>query len=172
MHHIDRKFRVGRKGQMHMTETVAVLFIFLILVLFGIVFYYKYQQVALKEEQQHLLASRAMDTTLKVLFLPELMCSRLDAESEDNCFDMLKLRSVNNTFSVYLTQYYFGLFSYARISVMSLYPERQEFVLYDKPKPGFTQREPTYFVVALRDEIAGQGQPSYGYGYLTVEVYD
>ena len=155
-----------------MTETIAVLFIFAVLVVFGIVFYYKYQQVALNEEQQQLLAARAMDTTLKVLFLPELICSRADAEPEDNCADMLKLRSVNETFSAYLTQYYFELFSYAKISVMELYPERQEFVLYDKQKPGFSQIEPTYFVIALRDEIAGKGQPSYGYGYLKVEVYE
>ncbi len=164
--------KLDRRGQLHMTETIAVLFIFSVLVLFGIIFYYKYQQISLKEQQQQLLAAKAMDTTLKVLFLPELLCSRADAEPEDNCVDMLKLRSVNETFAAYLTQYYFELFSYAKISVMELYPEQQEFVLYDKQKPGFSQIEPTYFVVALRDEVAGGVQPSYGFGYLKVEVYD
>lgn len=169
----------GKQGQIRMTETIAVLFIFFILILFGIIFYYKYQQVAIKEKQEELLAARAMDTTLKVLFLPELVCSKGEAEPEDNCFDMMKLRHANKTFQEYLNKYYFNIFSYSRIIVNQTYPEPGfEIVLYDKPKPpledgsqGWTKKEPTYFVVTLKDEIKGKVQPHYGFGYVVVEVY-
>ncbi|MEW5896526.1 MAG: hypothetical protein AB1668_02435 [Nanoarchaeota archaeon] len=165
------KQKMNKKGQTHISETIAVLFIFFILVLFGVVFYYKYQQSAIREEQEELLATRAMESTLKALYLPELICSKGEAEREDDCFDMLKLRSANNTFNEYMDSYYFDIFSYSKIYVKEVYPQQKEWVLYDKPKPDFTRKEPTYFVTALRDDTAGEIEPKYSFGYLVVEVY-
>ncbi len=162
----------SRRAQLHLSETIAVLFIFFVLVLFGLLFYYKYQQVAVKERQEELLAARAMDTTLKVLFLPELICSKGDAEPEDNCFDLLKLRSVDETFKDHLEDYYFNIFSYSTITVYQVYPETSDaWVLYSKTKPEFPRVEPTYFIVSLRDETRGVGEPQYGFGVVKVEVY-
>jgi len=73
-------WKLKRKGQARMTETIAVLFIFFVLVLFGIVFYFKFQQISFKEKQEEQLASKAMEITLTTLFLPELQCSRGGAE--------------------------------------------------------------------------------------------
>ncbi|PIZ51460.1 hypothetical protein COY27_03655 [Candidatus Woesearchaeota archaeon CG_4_10_14_0_2_um_filter_33_13] len=167
-----------RKGQMQMTETIAVLFIFFILILFGIMFYYKYQGVAFKEKQEELLGARAMDTTLKVLFLPEISCTKGEAEPEDNCFDMMKLRHANETFKKYITKYYFNLFSYSRIYVQEVYPEQTQYILYDKEIPfledgtkGWEKKEPTFFTVTLKDESKSAIIPHYGFGYVVVEVY-
>jgi len=154
-----------------MSETIAVLFIFFVLIFFGIIFYYKYQQVSFQEKQEELLGTRAIETTLKTLFLPELICSKGEAESEDNCVDMLKLRSLNETIKQYLDDYYFEIFSYARIYVQEVYPGNSTFILYDKQKPDATREEPTFFVVTLRDEIAGKGQELHKFGYLAVVVY-
>ncbi len=164
-----------------MTETIAVLFIFFVLVLFGIIFYARYQQIALKERSEELIASRAMDTSLKSLFLPELICSKGEAEPEDNCFDLMKLRHSQEVFQNHRTEYYFNLFSYAKITVREIYPDSgREWVLYDKEKtttlenstivPDWTTLEPTYFIISLRDE-SGSGDPVYTFGYLKVEVY-
>jgi hypothetical protein len=169
----------SRSAQIKMTETIGVLFIFFVLILFGIIFYYQYQKVSLVEKQQELVAARAMDTTLKVLFLPELICTKGEAEPEDNCFDMMKLRHVNETFKEYLTKYYFNLFSYSRIYVQPVYPPAEEpIMLYNKETPpqedgnrSWTHREPTYFVVALKDELKGTAISEYGLGYVVVEVY-
>lgn len=163
----------SKKAQIHMTETVAVLFIFFVLILFGIIFYYQYQRVAIKEKNDELIAARAMDTTLKVLFLPELACSQGEAETEDNCADLMKVRHINAVFEQHTEDYFFNIFSYARISIQQVYPlnEEQEYVLYDKPKPGFTHKEPTFFVVSLRDESKSGTKTVYGLGYLVVEVY-
>ncbi len=156
-----------KKGQIHLSETIAVLFIFFVLILFGLIFYSKYQQVAIKEKGEELLASRAMDTALRVLFLPELICSRGEAEVEDNCIDVLKLRPANETLFNHVEDYYFDMLSYATITITPLFPEQKTFVLYDQPKPEYTKKEPTYFVVSLRDDTLG----SYGFGYVKVEVY-
>ena len=172
---------MNRSAQIKMTETIAVLFIFFVLILFGIIFYYQYQKVSLVEKQQELVAARAMDTTLKVLFLPELICTKGEAEPEDNCFDMMKLRSVNETFKENLVQYYFNLFSYSRIYVQEVYPPSptgEPIILYDKEPPlqegetrSWKYREPTFFVVALKDETKGTAISEYGLGYVVVEVY-
>lgn len=160
-----------RKGQMQITETIAILFIFFILLLFGLLFYFRYQQAAFIEKQEEALGVRAMETTLKTLFMPELICSRGEAEPEDNCFDVLKLNSADAILLKHLDDYYFEIFSYATISVHQVYPEPEEWILYDKTKPDYTRKEPTFFVVTLRDELAAQNQPQYGFGYVAVEVY-
>lgn len=156
-----------------MTETIAVLFIFFVLVLFGIVFYYKYQEVSFKEKQEEFLAMRAMDTTLKAILLPELVCSRTEAEPEDNCVDMQKLRMAGSVFKENTDKYYFHMFSYSQITVKELYPGNESWKLYDKPKEEWSKKEPTYFIVSLRDDLRGltTGNPFYGFGYIKVEVY-
>lgn len=162
---------MGRKGQMQMTETIAILFIFFILLLFGIIFYFRYQQSAFQEKQEELLGVRAMETTLKALFMPELICSRGEAEPEDNCFDTLKLDSAAAVLEDNKDDYYFEIFSYAKITVHQVYPEEKEWLLYEKTKPESTRKEPTFFVVTLRDELSDSTQAQYGFGYVSVEVY-
>ena len=154
-----------KRAQLQISETIAVLFIFFVLIVFGIIFYYKYQQIAIKETGEELVAARAMDTTLRVLFLPELLCTNAQAEPEDNCIDVLKLAAANTTIKKHIADYYYSLFSYAKITITQLYPVPKVYLLYDQPKPDYTKKEPTFFVVSLRDES------SYGFGYITVEVY-
>ena len=163
--------KMKRKGQLQMTETIAILFIFFILLLFGIVFYFRYEKVAFQEKQEELLGSRAIESTLKVLFLPELICSRGEAEPEDNCFDVLKLNSTQKVMQDYLSEYYFDIFSYAKIEVKEVYPEVRSWTLYDKFKEDATREEPTFFVVTLKNESADNNQPEYGFGYVAVTVY-
>ncbi|MBR9683601.1 hypothetical protein GOV03_03605 [Candidatus Woesearchaeota archaeon] len=172
----------NRKAQIRMSETIAVLFIFFILVVFSLIFYYKYSEVSFKEEQAELMGLRAMDTTLKTLFLPELICSQGKAEPIDNCFDLMKLRHAaeEGVFNKYLSEYYFDLFPYTKITIEQLYPgEGESWVLYDKEKtkqlddglmvPDWKNKESTYFVVSLRDELNPDNE--YSFGVLTVEVY-
>ena len=164
----------NKSAQIRMTETIAVLFIFFVLIAFGLIFYYQYQKVSFKEKQAELFANRAMDTTLKTLFLPELACSKGEAEPEANCFDLMKLRHVNQTIKDHLADYYFDLFSYAKIKVTKTYPSpSKSWILYEKrpeqlgqPNQEFNY-EPTFFVVTLKDEIDG----SYGFGFIEVGVY-
>lgn len=160
----------SHRAQIRMSETIAVMFIFFVLVVFGIIFYYKYSQIAAKEKQEELLGIRAMDITLKSLFLPELICSRgFEAEVIDNCVDLMKLRHADKVFSDNFEEYYFDLFPYTKIMMKELYPGDREWTLYEKEKPDWTGKEATYFVVALRDESNPEGE--YSFGYLTVEVY-
>lgn len=162
---------MDRKGQIKISETIAVLFIFFVLILFGIIFYYKYQQAAFFEKEEELLGAKAIEITLKTLFLPELICSKGAAEPEDNCFDVLKLDSVDKTFKKYADDYYFDLFSYATISVKEVYPGDASWLLYDKPPLKITRKEPTFFVISLRDDLSDETKAQYRLGYVEVIAY-
>jgi len=167
-----------KQAQVRMTETIGVMFIFFILIALGLVFYYQYQQYAFKEKEQVLLQTRAVETTLRALFLPELLCSKGEAESEEHCIDMLKAESLAlgiTDADLERREYYFNLFSYATISVVQLYPPSAldseshpaPLLIYNWPKEEYKSKENTFFVVALRDETIG----GYSFGYLQVEVY-
>lgn len=168
---IRQKRQNNKTGQIHLTETIAVLFIFFILLSLSIVFYYKYSQVAIKQEKEEMIATRAMDSTLKAIFLPELICSRNMAEPEDYCFDLIKIQLANQTFANYQNKYYFNLFSYAKITVEEIYPGNRSWTIYNKPKSGAKKVEPTFFVVALKDELKNMDVPYYSFGYIRIEVY-
>ncbi|MFH0701890.1 MAG: hypothetical protein V2A62_05655 [Candidatus Woesearchaeota archaeon] len=170
--------KLHRKGQIHVSETIAVLFIFFVLVAFGMIFYFKYAQYSLKEEQDQLAVARAIRTTSKTLFLPELACTKGESEAEDDCIDMMKLRQVNATFSRHLQEYYYNIFGYAKIKVVKMYPKPEElWIIYDLHRPinntdeTFLPISSTYFIVTLRDEAVEGEKIHYGYGYIEVGVY-
>ncbi|MBS3123841.1 hypothetical protein J4437_04370 [Candidatus Woesearchaeota archaeon] len=168
-----------KKAQVRLTETIGILLIFIILVGLGFSFYAKYQNLSLQEKEEEQLQSRAVRTTLQALFLPEVLCSRGEAEAEENCVDMIKARAMqeklySSNVDTKWRDYYFNLFSFAKVSIHELYPstDQEELVLYDFPKPGAKKSENTFFVIALKEEsLGGRGSPVYKFGYLEVEVY-
>jgi len=159
-----------KKAQIKMTETIAVIFIFFVLILFGIIFYYQYQKVSISERNEQFLVERAMRTTLKVLFMPELVCTDGD-RIEQNCFDLQKLEAAGSVINQNIKDYYFNLFSYSDITVYQFDASAPggiiEHKIYSRPKPEFTKKEPTYFILTLKDEITGYSD----FGYLEVMVY-
>ena len=189
-------FPRGKKAQMQMMETIGVIFIFFVLIMFGSIFYFKFQEISFQNKQEELLAQQAMDTTLITLFFPEVQCSQGDSEAEDNCIDMVKVRALNQMMDEnprYVTDYYFNIFGYANISVNMVYPINYSWNIYEFEKigiyengteyPAWDRKEPTYFVVTLRDDLKGHGyDPAlatqflgseivYNFGYLKIEVY-
>ncbi|MBI2151480.1 hypothetical protein HYU21_02005 [Candidatus Woesearchaeota archaeon] len=180
MNKLPFNLTLEKKAQVRLTETIGILLIFIILVGLGFSFYAKYQKLSLIEKEEQQLQARAVRSTLKALFLPEVLCSRGEAEAEENCVDMSKVRALKDKLSNFNAadkkwkDYYFNLFSFARISVHELYPypDHDELVLYDYPKEGAKKKENTFFVVSLKDEVAGGvGFPHYGFGYIEVVVY-
>ena len=164
-----------KKAQIRMTETIAVLFIFFVLILFGIIFYAQYSVVAAKQKQNQVFAQNAIEITTKALFLPELLCGKGDAEPEDFCLDVLKLKHVNQILDDNIGKYYFDIFGYGNISVQEIYPSDKSYQIYYKEKSADSVKAPSkesFFVVSLRDETAGElSKTAYGIGLMKVEVF-
>lgn len=186
-----------KKAQAQMMETIVVLFIFFILLAFSAIFYVRYQKIAAQEKESEVLVARALDTTLLVLFMPELTCTKGEAEVEDNCFDVMKL---NHLYGLVNTdeknkQYYFHQFSFANVYVDKIYPPANGCLLDDahgiscpgqnikrwtiyhqelrdaQERPTWKNKEQTVFIVSLRDLSEDKPEYTYGYGVLTVEVF-
>ena len=172
------------KGQMQMMESLVTMFIFFILVVFGIIFFFKYQQISLQEQQTEMLAQQAIDISLIALFLPELYCSNGESESVDNCMDIQKLSNIQQFIDSHKQDYYFDLFGYSGIYVHQIYPEKRNWTVYEQVKTVTLEngekvpadKEPTFFVITLRNNLglnstnqAVHGE--FGYGYIHVEAY-
>jgi len=161
----------NRKAQIRMAETIAVIFIFFVIILFGIVFYYKYSEITAKQEREELVEAKATQIILKTLFLPEVICSRGEAEPLLTCFDLMKVRAAKNVMEDKFGEYYFNLFPYVTITLTEVYPTEKEWVLYDKPKPESKNKDVSHFIVTLKDEMRSSKEGIFSFGYLTVEVY-
>ncbi|MBI2666156.1 hypothetical protein HYX13_00940 [Candidatus Woesearchaeota archaeon] len=167
-------FSRRKRGEVQLMETISILFIFFILVSLGILFYAKYKSVAFQHQQDAFQEARARELTLRIVYLPELQCSKSQAEAEEHCVDMLKVNGLEdwkNTLEEKFTDYYFDIFSYAKVTLYQIYPEEQEWEIYTPPKLGFKSARTNRFIVALRDDTLGETTPAYGYGYLEVVAY-
>lgn len=149
-----------------MTEAIAVIFIFFVLVLFGLIFYAQIQRSTLAEKEAAFAGERAISASLHALFLPELRCSKGENIPVKDCVDLYKLEITQRTMADE-RDYYFDLFRFAKVSVKEIYPGEQEWVLYDMPKEGATRTARTPVPVSLFEPV----QRTFHYGVLTIEVY-
>ncbi len=83
---------VLKKSQMQMTETLAVIVIFFILIVAGLIFYAKFQTSSIEKKQAEVVSKKAIALSLTSSFLPELRCSNNNVIVQD-CVDILKLTS-------------------------------------------------------------------------------
>ncbi len=155
-----------------MTETIAVMFIFFILLSLGIVFYAKYSQRQADTAEHERFGQKAMDMTLQAVFLPELICTNADAETGSNCMDLQKLQYIDANKGLSGDEYYFSLFSYSYIWVEQFSPTEANYTIYNNTKEEYLEIIPSFFVVTLKDYLGTYyGKSDYNYGVLHVEVY-
>ncbi len=167
-----------KKGQIQMTETIAVLFIFFVLLIFGLIFYYKYVGFSLKEEQQAGVERRAAEVVTKTIFLPEIQCTVGNLQQNAYCLDVMKMDVLSDVMTKHLEDYYFNIFSFANITVREIYPSSNDGIekvwkIYGNPKKDFTYKKQSSFYVVLRDDtIRGPlGGVKHSFGQVIVEVY-
>src|SRR3989344_9507334 len=86
---------MGKKSQIQMGETIAVLFVFFVFILIGLIFYVKIIKGNIESDKEEASQLRAIGIAQRVMFLPELQCSE-DNIIRDNCIDWWKLDSANS----------------------------------------------------------------------------
>jgi len=155
-----------KSAQIRMTETIAVIFVFFILVVFGFLVYSRFQRSAFQEEQARLAAEQSVSVALRALFLPELRCSRGENVPVRDCIDLYKLDAARTTMRAQ-QDYYFDLFGFAKLSVQELYPGRQQWVLYENLKDSAALTITTPIPVSLLEPV----QKNFRFGVLTIETY-
>lgn len=148
-----------------MGESVAILFIFFILLIFGFVFYANVMRSSAKVELEENIQLKAIAIAQKASFLPELQCSEENVRKED-CIDLLKLESASSLLDSN-NIYYFDIFQFSKIYVEKIYPEQQTWPLYDNTLTNYTNKLSTFIPISLFNATS----KNYNFGILVVETY-
>ena len=160
------KIQKQRKSQINMLETIVVLAVFFILVVFVFIFYSKVFESSIEIENEENSQLNAIKIAQKASFLPELQCSQ-DNVVIDNCIDLLKLAAISDIIKENEI-HYFDMFSFSRITINEIYPDAEELaVLYDKPLEEYSNKIVTNIPITLFNPLNNKNS----FGVMVVEVF-
>jgi len=154
-----------KKSQIQMGESVAILFIFFILVTFGFVFYTNVMKGSAKVEMEENIQLKAIGIAQKASFLPELQCSEENVRVE-NCIDLYKLE-IASTLLKENNIYYYDIFEFSSIRVEEIFPEKNLWPLYNSTLKEYKNKLSTFIPISLFNATSKK----YDFGVLVVEVY-
>ncbi len=152
-----------KNSQLQISETISIIFVFLILVVIGLVFYVRVIKSNISLEQDEASQLRSVAIAQQVMFLPEIQCS--EGNEVENCIDTLKLDSAQKIMREN-ELYYFDLLGYSEVNVTQIYPGPKKWSIYSRKLPDFKNKFFTRVPISLRDPVTDQ----IGFGILTIET--
>jgi len=157
-----------------MTETIGILVVFFILILFGVIFYAQYQKSAIREQQDIATGKRAVATSLKAFYLPELRCTKGFDEAFIACVDIHKLNIFQNKINENYN-FYANIFGKSYISLYNVI-ENNTIEIYNGTPSVWTKKIPIRFPVLIYDAIEpGTCKDVSGrcdFSVLSVDIYE
>jgi len=152
-------------------ETIAVLFIFFVLLMFSIIFYIGYSrgraELSLSEYHQ----AKSIQIAEKIHDMAELRDTR-QGIATINCFDVFKVEA----FSLLMEEdeslkqgIYQERFGDSLIIIHQVYPDEKEWVLYNNSKPSFRYSYPYFIPKCIFDPL--KQEQGYSLGLLEVVYY-
>lgn len=149
-----------------MGESVAILFIFFILVVFGFVFYTNIMRGSAKVGIEENIQLKAISIAQKASFLPELQCSQ-DNVRKENCIDIYKLETASKILKENYI-YYYDLFEFSNIEVEEIFPNPEKvWPLYNNTPTNYTNQLSTFIPISLFNDTSKK----YDFGILVVKAY-
>jgi len=124
-----------KKSQIQIGETIAILFIFFLLIVLVFGFYSSIQKSSFGRKNIEVNELRSVEITQRISFLPEIQCSK-DNIIIDNCFDLLKLEALMGIFEKNISlrdDLYYDKLGYSSITIKKIYPEENTWILYENP---------------------------------------
>lgn len=121
-----------KKAQIRMFESIATMFVFFILLVFGFTFYSRMQEAKFYEKLDELNQLRIVELAERIKNLPELGCSS-SAILQQDCFDIIKLEKIKDLIADN-TEYYYDLILHGNVSVIEIYPESKTYSIYERQK--------------------------------------
>lgn len=117
---------MNKKGDVEMIETIMVLVVVIILLMVGLVFYFRMSAAGIEETGIEVCQLGGNDLLLAITGMPELQCS-LDTITEKDCVDLDKVAAFqalmnDNTIKKQYDQLFSGTCP-KKIKVELLYPE-------------------------------------------------
>ena len=157
-----------KKSQIQIGETIAVLFVFFILIGIGFIFYAKFIRENVEEEKEEFFQQRSIGIAQRVMFLPELQCSEDIVKEIKNCIDVLKLESAADIIKRKENEvYYYDLLEFSKITLTQVYPLNpliSDLEIYNREN--FENKFLTNVPISLYNAITKK----YAFGILTIET--
>jgi len=110
-----------KKGQLQIQETILVLFVFIVILAIGLIFFHKYNVESLREDIFEVQVTDFDSMLSRFPEMPEIKCSYLGESVE--CIDTYKLLSFKNLIKNEKS-YYRERFGYKNITLYKIYPEK------------------------------------------------
>jgi sensor histidine kinase regulating citrate/malate metabolism len=161
-----------KKGEMQFGETVFVVFIILIIIVLGFVFYSKIQEDNFKEELRKKSSQNLVLVAHSISSLPELECS-IYKSSDFVCVDKFKAKNIKAILEQARSEkntYYFDFLNNLRISIHQVYPNKQTYPIYDhyEGQSGGKPFLPVNVLINIYDPI----EKTYSFGYMEIGLYE
>ena len=157
----------GKKAQIKMGETIAIMFIFFILLIVGAVFYMNMQRTTVQQDISQAYELRAVELAQVISFLPEAQCTESNVVKA-SCFDIYKLIGLSNVTStpegLNLYEREFGT---TTIRLVTIYPDKANYTLYDNKLKDFKSAPITRIPLMLFNTTSDK----YYFGVLEITTY-
>jgi len=158
-----------KKSQMQMNETILVLFIFFMIIVFGLIFYSRIQNVVFERQKKALENLEVIEVSKLLKSLPELSCST-DNVLEDNCYNIIKIETFKNVLKDKKDYFSNTPLYNTNITVYQYDPFNNKWTntwqIYDNPLENADQRK-AYVPLSLYDPMTKTNS----FGILIITLY-
>jgi len=148
-----------------MMETISVLAIFFILVIFVFIFYSRVSESSMEIRKEESSQLDAIKIAQKASNLPELQCSQENVV-KDNCVDILKLEVASEVIKENEI-HYFDIFSFSKITINEIYPSNERWIIYDKSLDEYSHKTVTNIPISLFNPLNNKNS----FGVMKVELF-
>ena len=171
---------LGKKGQMQIQETILTVFIFIVIIMFGMIFFYRIQSSSIAKDFGSFQNDKISIDFITLGDLPEFSCSK--AGIKESCIDEVKLlvfMGLGNNKDY--REYLFDRFGYKNITIYEVYPVKNN----NKCNPGnigncgvweiYTKKPSKITSKIVRTTPVSLYFPEkddYGIGIMVVEAYN
>ena len=167
LHKSRMLFPKGKKAQIQMFESVAILVVFFFLVAFGATIWYGAQKTSFAHDLAQTLEDNALAIVLRASHAPELDCSLLGVQRQE-CIDITKAAQFANiTQQEQARLSYFELFGFSTIVLNQMYPGNLSIRLYSNSLPNATDIHAAYLPILIENP----SQNTFSFGILEVHTY-
>lgn len=174
--------KTTRKGQLQIGESIAVLLVFFMFLVFGLIFFAKFQQSDIVERSEKVSETLAVAISQKISTMPELRCSE-EKSLEVNCFDLQNIIIFSEVLPGFMEEnkahtkeYFWDSYQYSSIQLILLnhfdktYAE--PYILYSDV-PNFTRfdQKVTLMPIIVRNVSVTNPRGEYYFGILNITTY-
>lgn len=156
-----------RKAQVKFGETIAILFIFFLLIVVGAVFYVRIKAVSVSREVTEFQDVKAVELSQTVSFMPEFQCTEVNV-IEPSCFDIYKLNAMEKVAEDPLNKaFYLRALGKVSIEILQIYPPADKIVPYNNSPGNYTAASQSNVPISLFDVT----EDEYYFGVLRITTY-